>query len=175
MKRAGCPLWVLIIAGMCTVRMALVRVQGQEADREAEPVHWTLTTSVLEGSSIGKGTAVTACLHAAIEPGWHVYSLHQERGGPSAMRISLPAREPFAISGDLDARPPKSAIDPGFGMETHFYSDDVEVMIPLRATRKTVEPVELDVFYQACNRETCLRPTMAHLKASEAKQQEEKP
>ncbi len=130
-------------------------------------MQWTLTASAVAGTPVNRGTAVSAHLHAAIAPGWHVYSLHEEPGGPTALRITVPA--PFAMSGDLDVPTPRSAIDPGFGMETHFYTGDVDVTIPLRATRKTAGPVGVDVFYQACNREMCLRPTVAHVTAAVAK------
>ena len=144
-------------------------VRGQDT----APVEWTLAASA--GSPVGRGAAVTARLHAAIEPGWHIYSLHEDPGGPTAMRISVPAREPFAISGDFDAPTPRSAIDPGFQMETHFYTGEVDVRIPLRATRKTDGPVAVDVFYQACNRELCLPPTTAHLTAPLTKEAEKQP
>lgn len=153
-------LYVLLLATLTWAGSALA-VRGQDA----AAVRWTLAASAERGSPVGKGAVVMARLHALIEPGWHVYSLYEERGGPTAMRISVPARASFAISGDFDAPLPKSAIDPAFGMETHFYTGDVEVRIPLRATRKTEGPVAVDVFYQACTPEMCLRPTMAHLTA----------
>lgn len=140
--------------------------------QESVPVRWTLAASAAEGAPVGRGSAVTARLHAAVESGWHIYSLHEEPGGPTALRISVPPQSTFAISGDVGAPPPKSAIDPGFDMETHFYTGDVDLTIPLRATRKTAGPVAVDVFYQACNRETCLRPTVAHLTAPVTKGQE---
>jgi thiol:disulfide interchange protein DsbD len=141
--------------------------------QEAEPVQWSLAASASDGSPVRKGTAVIAHLHAVIKPGWHIYSLYEEPGGPTAMRITVPTREPFAIGGDFDLPPPRSGIDPGFERETHFYTGDVVVTIPLRATRKTAVPVAVDVFYQACNRESCLRPTVAHLTAAVVKAQEE--
>ncbi|HEX4038610.1 MAG TPA: protein-disulfide reductase DsbD domain-containing protein [Acidobacteriaceae bacterium] len=150
---------------LLAVLLAYGGLNVRAQDQEAAPVEWTLAASA--ASPVGRGAAVTARVHAAVSPGWHVYSLHEEAGGPAAMRITV--REPFAISGDFDAPTPRSAIDPGFDMETHFYTGDVEVRIPLRATRKTDGPVAVDVFYQACNQETCLRPTVAHLTAAVTK------
>lgn len=132
-------------------------------------MRWTLAASAADGTPVRRGATVIAHLHAVIEPGWHVYSLHEEPGGPTAMQITVPSRQPFAISGDFATPPPRSAIDPGFGIETHFYTGDVDLTIPLRATRKTAAPLAVDVFYQACNRETCLQPTAVHLRAAVAK------
>ncbi len=117
---------------------------------------------------------MTAHLHASIQPGWHIYSLHQEPRGPIAMSVSVPPRQPLAISGDIDAPQPRSAADPGFGVETYFYTGNVDLAIPLRATRKSSATVSLDVRYQACNREMCLPPAVAHLTAPVTKSSEEK-
>src|ERR1700728_4214074 len=119
MKAAWFLVAARMISGAAGAWVPAVPVQAQEADREAAPVQWTVTASATEGSPVGQGAAVRARLHAAIEAGWHVYSLHEEPGGPTAMRIVVPPREPFVISGDFDAPPPRSAIDPGFEMETH--------------------------------------------------------
>jgi len=165
MKSAGWSLSALIIAELAMVCGVPVWMQAQRPDQQATPVLWTLAASAANGTPVKRGAAVTARLHASIKPGWHVYSLYEEPGGPTAMRIIAPSRESFAISGDFAVPPPQSGIDPGFAMETHFYAGDVDLTIPLRATRRTDQPVTLDVFYQACNRETCLRPTIEHLTA----------
>jgi DsbC/DsbD-like thiol-disulfide interchange protein len=174
MKFAGWSLWVLVIAGLAMSRVAPVRLAAQEADQQVPPVRWTLAAFAADGTPVRRGATVTMHLNAAIEPGWHIYSLHEEPGGPMALRISVPPKEPFAMSGDVDAPAPKSAIDPAFGMETHFYTGDVGVRILLRATRKTLGPVAVDVFYQACTREMCLRPTAEHLTAAVTRNQETK-
>jgi DsbC/DsbD-like thiol-disulfide interchange protein len=165
----------LMMSGAWAACVPVVPVRAQETGQRVDPVRWMLTASAAEGSPVRKGAAVTVRLHAAIEPGWHIYSLHEGPGGATAMRITVPPLEPFAISGDLDAPLPKSAIDPGFEMETHFYTGNVEMTIPLRATRKTAGPVAIDVSYQACTRETCLPPTVAHLTARLEQGQEEQP
>lgn len=81
------------------------------------------------------------------------------------MKLSVPAQSPFAVSGEVDAPPPESAADPGFGIVTRFYTGELRLTVPLRATRKVSGSVAVDVEYQACNRETCLRPAVVHLAA----------
>ena len=133
--------------------------------QESVPVQWVLTASAESGSPVAPGSEVSAQLDARIEPGWHIYSLHEEPGGPTAMKIGVPAGSPFAISGDVDAPRPESAADPGFGIVTRFYTSKVRLSVPLRSTRKAAGTVTVDVEYQACNRETCLRPAVEHLTA----------
>lgn len=102
-----------------------------------------------------------------------MYSLHEEPGGPIAMTIHAPLRQPLAINGDIDAPRPNSAADPGFGIVTYFYTGSVDLAVPLRATRKFSGQVMVDVRYQACNRETCLPPAVEHLTAALTKSSEE--
>ena len=175
MKLTGWSMAAVILAGLGAGCVSGFSAQTQEKPQKPAPVRWTLAASAEQGPLVIKGAALTARLHAAIEPGWHIYALHEEPGGPTAMGISLPSRGPFAITGNLDAPTPKSAIDPGFGMETHFYTGNVEMTIPLRATRRTAGPVAIDVLYQACTREMCLPPSVAHLTAPVVKEQEEQP
>lgn len=170
MRFAGWSLPVVVIAGLALLGVG--PVVAQEADRQTPPVRWTLAALAADGTPVRRGATVTVQLHAAIEPGWHIYSLHEEPGGPMALRISVGPKEPFAMSGDVDAPAPQSAIDPAFGMETHFYTGVVGMRILLRATRTTVGPAAVDVFYQACTREMCLRPTTEHLTAVVTRNQE---
>jgi DsbC/DsbD-like thiol-disulfide interchange protein len=165
MKRASLLLATLMVTGLMLACVLGASVSAQETGEQTVPVRWMLVATAEQGTPVRKGASVTAHLHAAIEPGWHVYSLHEEPGGPTAMRISLSPRTPFAISGSLSVPSPQSAIDAGFGMETYFYTGDVEIPIPLRATRSAAGLVGIDVLYQACNRDTCLRPAVAHLTA----------
>lgn len=157
---------VLLFVGCLALSSAAVA-------QETNPIQWALSASTAQSLPLRKNAAVTAHLHASIAPGWHVYSLHQEKGGPIAMNVSLPPRQPLAISGDIDAPQPKSTTDPAFGVTTYFYSGDVELTIPLRATRNFSGSVTLDVRYQACNHEICLRPALEHLIAPITKSSEE--
>lgn len=175
MKAARFLLTALFVAAFESACADSTPLRAQETGSEPNPVHWTLA-AFASGFPLQKGATVATHLHAAIAPGWHVYSLYEPPGGPTPMRITLPMRVPFTISGNLDAPPPRSAIDPGFGTETHFYTGNLDVAIPLRATRKTAGPVAIDVLYQACTRETCLPPSVDHLTAAVvAKAKEEQP
>jgi DsbC/DsbD-like thiol-disulfide interchange protein len=141
--------------------------------QEPGPVQWALSVSTAQRPPLSRGAELTARLHASIERGWHIYSLHEQPGGPTPMKISVPPRQPFAISGDISAPQPRSAVDPGFGMETYFYAGEVNLAVPLRVRRRFSGTVAVDVRYQACNRDMCLQPAIAHLAASVMKSSEE--
>ena len=130
------------------------------------PVQWTLSASTRDRLPLHKGATVVAHLHVAIQSGWHLYALDQEPGGPTAMKISLPARQPLVIYGDIDAPASKTAVDPSFNVETRFYEDDATFAIQLKATTKLpsgFRKIYVDVLYQACNAMRCLPPTVSHL------------
>ena len=158
---------VLLFVGCLALSSAAVAQEGN-------PIQWALSASTPQSLPMRKNAAVTARLHVSIAPGWHIYSLHQEKGGPIAMIVNVSPHQPLAVSGDIDAPLPKSTADPAFGVTTYFYTGDVDVAIPLRTTRKLSGTVALDVRYQACNREICLRPAVEHLTAPITKSPEEK-
>jgi len=101
------------------------------------PVQWTLTASAQGARPLHRGQAVVARLHAQIQRGWHLYASGQEPGGPTALRISVPERQPFAIHGDISAPTPDTAIDPNLNVETRFYEDSVMFTIPLKVNSAT--------------------------------------
>lgn len=142
--------------------------------QDTHPARWALSASTAHSLPLTRGADLTAHLRVSIAPGWHIYSLHQDPSGPIAMGVTVPPHQPLAIGGDIDAPQPKSTADPAFGVTTYFYTGDVDLAIPLRATRKSSGTITLDVRYQACNREICLRPAVAHLTAPVIKSAEGK-
>ncbi len=130
-----------------------------------KPIQWSLSASS-RGSALKKGAQVAAHLHATIQPGWHLYALDQEPGGPTATRITLSGRQPFVLDGDIEQPTPTTAIDPNFNLETHYYEDQATFTIPLKATaavKSGSSKVSMDVLYQTCNDTMCLPPTVSHL------------
>jgi thiol:disulfide interchange protein DsbD len=128
-----------------------------------------------ENLPLRKGATVVAQLRATIDSGWHLYSLAQEPGGPTATKIKVADGQPFKIHGDIDQPTPISALDPNFNLETHFYEREVTFKIPLTVATsvKSKQPVlSIDVLYQTCNDTTCLPPTVAHVTA-EVKQSDD--
>lgn len=132
-----------------------------------QPVRWTLSASCRDYSPTSKCTAVIARINATMDPGWHVYALNQGPGGPDPMRISVP-RQAFVMDGDIDSPTSKRAFDPNFGIEVRYYEDEAAFTVKLKQVSETPnEPLKVlvDVSYQACTREMCMPPKVAHLSA----------
>jgi DsbC/DsbD-like thiol-disulfide interchange protein len=101
-----------------------------------------------------------------MEPGWHVYALDQEPGGPVPMRITLP-QQAFVMDSDIDSPVPKSAFDPNFGIEVRFYEDEATFAFHLKVGSQTpCDPLKIlvDVLYQTCTQQICMPPRVAHLR-----------
>jgi DsbC/DsbD-like thiol-disulfide interchange protein len=136
-----------------------------------QPVQWTLSASCRDCPPTGKGATVVAHLNATIESGWHVYALDQGPGGPDPMRISLP-QQAFVMDGDIGSPRPKTAFDPNFGIEVRYYENEAAFTLQLKkSSENSSEPLKVfvDVSYQACTREMCMAPKVAHLAAEVSK------
>ena len=130
-----------------------------------QPIQWALSASVGNHLPLKKGAAVTAHIHAAIQPGWHVYAMDQKPGGPIAARIAVPLDQAFVLDGDIDQSTPIKVHDPNFNMETRFFKNEASFSVPLTATKAGSPKLSIDVRYQACDDSICLPPTTAHLSA----------
>jgi DsbC/DsbD-like thiol-disulfide interchange protein len=121
------------------------------------PVAWTVHP---DSSALNPdGTIRGVILRAAINPGWHVYSLTQESGGPVAMKVQLDPSPPFALSPPVKGPQPEAAFDNNFGIETQTYTGAPEFRVPV-AVGEGVDPaggiVTVRVRYQACTDKVCL-------------------
>jgi thiol:disulfide interchange protein len=67
---------------------------GEKAGEEAERVAFSAEFKLLENSRQG-----TLSLTAKIDPGWHVYSVTQQKGGPMASKIKVAESADFKVLG----------------------------------------------------------------------------
>jgi thiol:disulfide interchange protein DsbD len=140
--------------------------QPKASAETPHPIHWALSATAESRLPLRKGSTLVAHLYATIQPGWHLYALDQEPGGPTATRISLTKGRPFTLSGDIDESTPMTAIDPNFNLQTHFFLGEAHFTIPLKvssAVKNKAPVVAVDVLYQTCNDTMCLPPTVAHV------------
>ena len=122
-----------------------------------DPVQWTLT---LDRPSAAPGAKLQARLSAAIEPGWHLYSLLTPKGGPIPSTVSLAASAAVA-SVRVFQPAPQRKFDPNFNLETETYEKEVTFLLEIELAKAAAPgPVELtaQVRYQCCNDTVCLPP-----------------
>jgi thiol:disulfide interchange protein len=94
-----------------------------------------------------------------IEPGWHIYSLTQQRGGPLPAEITLERSPAFALGGGFVAvnRPEKKQ-EKGFPVVSEIHEGHVTWYAPIQLT-SDADPATLKIMgtvkVQACNPSNC--------------------
>ncbi len=116
------------------------------------PVHFTASASP---SPARAGEVVTVTVHAAIDPGWHIYSVIPAATGPSpASLVSAPNAGPVGTTTE-DA--PTQHFDANFQEQVAYHEGSATFTRQFRLTGGTVSSVALH--YQTCNASVCLPPT----------------
>jgi hypothetical protein len=109
-------------------------------------------------------------LQLTVTGGWHVYSLSQTKGGPTAMTVKV--SPPYEIAGEITGPPVEKAQDPNFGIITETYSGEQIFRVPLKlAASASIDPppVEVKVRSQACSDKLCLPARTTTLTVTPAK------
>jgi len=126
----------------------------------------TWTASLPAEGLIKPGAKINARLEARILPGWHVYSISQPPGGPTAAVISVPEGQMLRQAGTVTGPLPHSSYDANFEMKTEYYRDSAVFSVPLTpapSAKAGPQQAIIDVLFQACNDRVCLPPKTAHV------------
>ena len=116
------------------------------------PVHFTASASP---SPARAGEVITVTVRAAIDPGWHIYSVVPAQTGPSpASLVSAPNAGPVGTTTE-DA--PTQHFDANFQEQVAYHEGSAAFTRQFRLTGGTVSSVTLH--YQTCNASVCLPPT----------------
>ncbi len=115
-------------------------------------VHWSATTRA--GDSAVK-------LTAAIDPGWHLYSLTTPQPGPVPTRIAVRDGSPAAIF----QQPPKVEFDEAFGRNTETYTDSATFYVKLGSQPNPAQ-IALLPRYQVCSGTSCIPPVTRTVEAA---------
>ena len=140
-------LWALVLA---------FAVQAQMVD----PVHFTSQLKT------GKGAEAEIIFHAAIDPGWHVYSTDIGENGPIEATFNVVKMEGAELVGKLT---PKGNVikkmDKMFNMELKYFENEATFVQKIRFTKPEYD-IDCYLEYGTCNDESCLPPTEVTLKQS---------
>jgi thiol:disulfide interchange protein DsbD len=122
-----------------------------------DPVLWKLQAPA---KPVKSGAPFIVKLVAAIEPGWHLYSLKPVAEGPIPTRIWIGEGQPFKLAGAIDAAEPVTANDPALNMEVETYEGEAVFTLPVQAAGGSAGQQRLVVSasYQSCNNKLCLPP-----------------
>jgi len=148
--------------------IAISAMTGLRAQAPAQnPIAWSIAAA--PNARPAAGRIVDVIVKAKIEPGWHLYSMSQPAGGPIAMSITLPREQVFSLGGKIAEPAPIKRVDRNFPQlgESLTFDDDVEFTVPVRVAAGTgagVHPLRLEVEFQVCSDQWCLKPKTVGLK-----------
>ena len=141
---------------LCVLAL-VVTFAGQ---RPTDIVRWSAEAPA---KSVNAGAVAKIGLTARIEDGWKLYALAQPKGGPVPLSITVAKGVPFTLTTKEIVSPAaKAQKDELFsGGNTQYYESEAAFVLPVTVP-KSVAPgdhmVPVDVTFQACGKEICLRP-----------------
>jgi len=152
--------WVSLAAVALLLGAATASVSAQTV------VRWT--AKVEPAVVVKAGADIEVVLEAKIDPGWHLYALTQEGGGPQALVIGVPPGSPFTMAGPVIAPLPITAPDANFNIDTQYHAEEatfyVPVTVPANASGRV--PLDFEVTFQTCTDRFCLPPATERVSLS---------
>ncbi|WP_394358410.1 protein-disulfide reductase DsbD family protein [Porphyromonas canoris] len=96
---------------------------------------------------------------AKMKSGWHVYDMNLPEGGPSSTEFLFDTLAGMTLSGEVAPdRKPLDVFDKNFEMNLRWYADEVIFTQELNVEDPENYKVSGEVFFMACNDESCLPP-----------------
>lgn len=137
--------------------IALLFISAVCTFAQEDPIKWTL---LLDAKTVRENAKFEAKLTAELGAGWHLYSISQPSGGPTATTIKIKDGQPFKLADAIKAPAPIKTYDNNFRMETQFYKEKAEFVLPIEGQPEAKNAAKLivEVEFQLCNDETCLPP-----------------
>ena len=130
------------------------------AQRPTDVVKWAAAPSA---SQVEAGGAVQIAVSADIKAGWKLYAIDQPEGGPVALTFDLAdgARFTVEVKGIVAPKAKVQKQDANFAVDTKYYEQEARFTVPVNVPRTTAagaHTIPLEVTFQACGAELCLRP-----------------
>ena len=145
---------------MLLLPCVLALVSTLAVQRPTDIVKWSAEVST---DGVRPGAVARITLTAKVEDGWKLYAIAQPKGGPIPLGIAVGKGAPFTLAAKAIVSPaPKLQKDELFGGgQTQYYEKEAVFVLPV-TVEKSVTPgahtVPIDVTFQACGKELCLRP-----------------
>ena len=140
--------------------LVCLAVLAAPVQRPTDVVKWSATPS---SSTVTPGSVVGVSVTATVQPGWKLYAIEQPANGPRPLTFAMRKGAAFEIvSKKIGA--PKSKVqkqDANFAIDTRYYENEAVFTVPVTIPRSTPvgsHELPLEVTFQACGAELCLRP-----------------
>ena len=130
----------LIVLALCAL------TAGAQAERP-QPVHWGATLGTLRSVD----HRYTVKLTADIDPGWHLYAMHQPDVEALATEVALAGNDRAEL---LRVNEQQPHVTFESGARTAWFASDAVFTLQVRAARPTT--LHVLARYQVCNDRMCL-------------------
>jgi len=140
--------------------LALLVLAFVPAQRPTDIVKWSAAPPA---THVSPGGVASIIVTARVQAGWKLYAIEQPPGGPIPLAFALTKGAPFQIAGKQIVAP-KAKVqkqDANFAVDTHYYENAVKFTVPVTVPGPTTageHTVPLEITFQACGAELCLRP-----------------
>ncbi len=119
-----------------------------------EPIVWS---SSIKMTSNNEGVMT---FKASIEDGWHLYSFDLPENGPNATKISFEKTSGIELLGEIvPSRQPIDTVDLVFNIRVGWWDADVKFSQKFKVLEEGKYDIAGEIYFQACNGETCIAPT----------------
>ena len=119
-----------------------------------EPIVWS---SSIKMTSNNEGVMT---FKASIDDGWHLYSVDLPENGPNATKISFEKTSGIELLGEIvPSRQPIDTVDLVFNIRVGWWDADVEFSQKFKVLEEGKYDIAGEIYFQACNGETCIAPT----------------
>ena len=125
-------------------------------------VNWSV--SQIEGS-VTSGSKAVVVVEAAIQPGWHLYSVVPVKNGPFPTSFST---EDIKLTDGIVEQPLYKEFDKGFNKDINLFKDKATFWVPVQFGAKGLDG-KLKVMYQVCKNGVCIPPQPVEFDLKSAK------
>ena len=136
--------------------LMLLAVFWGAAQRPTDVVRWTVGAPAAWTTA---GGTLKLTVKADVKDGWKLYALEQPAAGPQPLAFA--ATKPFAVQvKSITAPAAKVLKDPQFDANTRYYEKAAIFTVPVSipADLAGMHEIPLEVTFQACGADICLRP-----------------
>jgi DsbC/DsbD-like thiol-disulfide interchange protein len=140
-----------LVLVLCSLLLAAVQ-------RPADVVRWSASPP---SAAVAPGATVKISVAAKVQPGWKLYAIEQPVDGPEPLTFDVPKDSGYALTAkQISAPKPKIQNDDNFRLQTRYYENEVSFTVPVTvpASATGAAHVPLQVTFQACGQNICLRP-----------------
>ena len=122
------------------------------------PVQWSVVS--VPHKPLTTGASFTLELLSRIDPGWHLYALDQEEGGPIATEIGLPENSFLSLE-SIHSPKPIHLLDPNFNHRVSIYVEKAQFRLAMTVGPDSptgTQHSSIQIRYQCCDATMCLPP-----------------